>query len=230
MLTLFPRKPFTVIPSFPATFAAWSRPGPTAAGWAALCLAVAVGLPAGLRGASATKVTLDARQIAQAALVTLPAPPAWKAAEKNAAWTAEDIKAEFGRITSSPPRINLTRAKLIRPDHAWLVAFNGWFRGLQKPLKIRFEDQAFDCDDFANTFVAFADLLALRSGQSDGSVCVGWASVNYRVAFAGIRRGTAHAVAIVGTSQGLFIVEPQDGTMVSLREFPNRDSIEDVYF
>ena len=196
-----------------------------AAPWAALVLAA---LP--LRAAEAARVVLDPRQLARAALITLPPPPAWKPAATNATWTAEDLRAQFAQITSSPPRISLAREKLIRPDHDWLVAFNGWFRSLQKPLKIHFEDQAFDCDDFANTYVAFADLLALRSGQSDGSVCVGWATVNYRVAFAGIRRGTAHAVAIIGTSRGLYIVEPQDGTMVSLREFPNRDTIEEVFF
>jgi hypothetical protein len=110
-----------------------------------------------------------------------------------------------------------------------MTKFKGWFRTLEKPLKIRFEDQLWDCDNYANCFVSFADLLALKSGETRGSLCVGWATVFYRRPFAGIRSG-AHAVVIVGTSQGLYIIEPQDGTMVALKDFPNRDTIEAVYF
>ena len=55
------------------------------------------------------------------------------------------------------------RSKLLRADHRWLVDFKGWFRSVQKPLKIHFEDQLFDCDNYANCFVAFADLLGLHS-------------------------------------------------------------------
>jgi ligand-binding sensor domain-containing protein len=35
---------------------------------------------------------------------------------------------------------------------------------------------------------------------------------------------------IVGTSKGLFVIEPQDGTIAALKDFPNRNTIESVYF
>ncbi len=167
--------------------------------------------------------------LAQTALLTLPAPPAWDAAAATTVWTIEDLTAEFAKVTDTPPQINYIRARFLRPDHAWMTKFKGWFRTLEKPLKIRFEDQLWDCDNYANCFVSFADLLALKSGETRGSLCVGWATVFYRRPFAGIRSG-AHAVVIVGTSQGLYIIEPQDGTMVALKDFPNRDTIEAVYF
>ena len=64
--------------------------------------------------------------------------------------------------------------------------------------------------------VTFADLLALKSGETRGTFCIGWATVYYRRPFAGVRGG-AHAIVIVGTSKGLFVIEPQDGTIAALQ-------------
>lgn len=176
------------------------------------------------------KIVPDFAAIARGALVTLPAPPSWEGNREVAVWTVDDLKAEFAKLTDTPPRINSLRSQFLRSDHTWLVAFNRWFRTAQKPLKMHFQDQVWDCDNYANCFVAFADLLALRAGELRGSLCIGWATVSYQYPFAGIRAGTAHAVVIVGTSKGLFVLEPQGGMLVSLREFPNRDTIEEVFF
>jgi hypothetical protein len=179
---------------------------------------------------SVGRIVPDLATLARQALISLPPPPAWGKNHDSTVWTVDEIKTEFGKITDTPPRVNSIRGKLVRADHRWLVDFKGWFRSVQKPLKIHFEDQLFDCDNYANCFVAFADLLALQAGESRGSFCIGWATVHYRNRFAGIRAGGAHAVVMVGTTQGLFVLEPQDGTMVALRDFPNRHTIEEVYF
>lgn len=176
-------------------------------------------------GPGATETAALARQV----FVTLPKPPAWDQAAPATLWTIEDIQAEFARVTKTPPQVNFVRTKFLQPDHAWMTRFKAWFGNLEKPLKMRFEDQLWDCDNYANCFVAFADLLALRAGETRGAFCVGWAAVYYQRPFAGVRSGP-HAVVIVGTQRGLFVVEPQDGSMVALREFPNRDTIEAVYF
>jgi hypothetical protein len=178
----------------------------------------------------AGRIVPDLTALARQALITLPPPPVWEKNHNATVWTIEEVKAEFARVTDTPPRVNSVRAALLRAEHGWLVDFKGWFRSVQKPLKIHFEDQLFDCDNYANCFVAFADLLALKAGESRGSFCIGWATVYYRNAFAGIRAGGAHAIVIVGSSKGIFVLEPQDGTMVALRDFPNRNTIEEVYF
>jgi len=179
--------------------------------------------------ADAGHMLADVAALVRRAMVTLPAPPAWAPAAPVTVWTVDEIKAEFAKVTSTPPQVNFVRTTFLRPDQAWLVRFKGWFRALEKPLKLRFEDQLWDCDNYANCFVAFADLLTLQSGETRGALCVGWATVYYQRPFAGINGG-AHAVAVAGTSQGLYIIEPQDGTMVALRDYPNRDTIEAVYF
>lgn len=181
-------------------------------------------------GTRAGRIKPDFTALARETVVTLPPPPPWDAAAPATVWTIDDVKAELAKVTDTPPRVNFLRPKLLRPDHGQMVDFTGWFRTLEKPLKIRFVDQLWDCDNYANCFVAFADLLALKAGETRGSIAIGWATVFYRFGFAGIRPGGAHAVVIVGTSKGLHIIEPQDGTMVALRDFPNRHTIEEVYF
>ena len=154
-----------------------------------------------------------------------PPPPAWSAADAPGLWTVEEIRAAFARATDTPPQINHVRSEFLRPSADWLREFKGWFAKLERPLRLRFEGEQWDCDNF----VTFADLLVLRAGEARGTLGVGWATVYYRRPFAGIKGG-AHAVAIAATSDGLFVIEPQDGTMVPLEKFPNRDTIEAVYF
>lgn len=172
----------------------------------------------------------DFAELARQAAVVLPPPPPWAPPPEARLWTIDEVKAELARVTDTPPRVNMLRPRVLRPDHRWLVDFKGWFRAVQKPLKLRFQDQVWDCDDYANCFVAFADLLGMKSGETRGALCVGWATVYYRRPFAGIRAGGAHAIVIVATAQGLHVLEPQDGTLVALRDFPNRDTIEEINF
>ena len=163
-------------------------------------------------------------------LLRLPAPPAWSAGESATLWTVDDVRAAFARATDTPPEITQPDAGLLVPSIAWLRRYNDWFDKLERPLRLRFEDQQWDCDNYAHCFVTFADLLAMRAGEKRGALAVGWASVLYRHPFAGIGAGTAHAVVVVAASDGLYVIEPQNGTMISLEKFPNRDSIAAVYF
>jgi len=215
-------KPCT--PAYPA----WTGGFVRAVACGALILAAAMDQARG--DSSVGRIKPDFAALAREAMVTLPPPPPWDPLQTATVWTIDDVTAEFAKVTDTPPRVNFLRTKLLRPDHAQLVEFKGWFHKAERPLKIRFVDQLWDCDNYAGCFVAFADLLALKAGETRGSVCIGWASVFYRFGFAGVHAGGGHAVVIVGTSQGLFIIEPQDGTMVALRDFPNRHTIEEVYF
>jgi len=197
---------------------------------AAMAIAGMFGWSAGMRAEPVGNIVPDFAAITRNALVSLPPPPSWELNRISSFWTVEDVRVEFARLTDTPPRVTSVRSNLLRADHAWAVAFKKWFLAAQKPLKMHYQHQLWDCDNYANGFVAFANLLALKAGEMRGSFCVGWATVSYQRAFAGIRAGGAHAVVIVGTSQGLFVLEPQDGTMVALKNFPNRDTIEEVFF
>lgn len=193
----------------------------------AACLLAAASSFAGTERSG--RLSPDVESLARGAFVRLPPPPAWSEADAAGLWTVEEIRAAFARATDTPPQINHVRSEFLRPSAGWLREFKGWFAKLERPLRLRFEGEQWDCDNYANCFVTFADLLVLRAGEGRGTLGVGWATVYYKHPFAGIKGG-AHAVAIAATSEGLLVIEPQDGTMVPLEKFPNRDTIEAVYF
>lgn len=214
-----PSRPFRCSPARVRGWRVW------VVGWVLLAVMGTWAWAAGLG-----RIVPDVVALKSLPTTVLPAPPPWDSGGKATLWTIDEIKAEFAKNTDTPPRVNFLRPIFLRPEHGQLVDFKAWFRSLEKPLKIRFVDQLWDCDNYVSCFVAFADLLGLRAGERRGSLCIGWATVNYRYRFAGVRAGTAHAVVVVGTSKGLFIIEPQDGTMVALRDFPNRHTMEEVNF
>lgn len=197
-------------------------------GWRTGLCVLALALHAG--AADVGRAAPDFAALAKRALVTLPPPPAWIAAAGAPSWSVDEVQAEFAKFTDTPPRVNMLRTRLLRPDQRWMTEFVRWFRAVQKPLKIEFHDQAWDCDDYADCFTAFADLLVMKAGGSHSGLCIGRASVYYQRAFKGVRANTAHALVMVGTSEGFFLIDPQDGMTVALREFPNRNTIEEVNF
>ena len=175
------------------------------------------------------RIVPDVAALAGQPTTLLPPPPSWVVGPSASLWTVEQVIAELKGATTKPPPIYYARESFVRPDYTWLVAFVKWFRKLSKPLNMRYKDELFDCDKFSRCFVAFADLLAQKGGEFRGSVDVGWAVVFNEQAFAGIEAGGMHAVVIVGTSQGLFVVEPQNGEMVPFHDYPNKNHLAAVY-
>lgn len=204
------------------------RPG--AFFWRGLAAALAGAAAAPAIGRPADRIVPNLEALASHPATVLPPPPEWIAGPQTSVWTIEDIEAELKKVTVKPPPINHGLPTFVRPDHRWLTAFISWFRRLDKPLKIRPQDELWNCANYARCFVAFADLLAQKGGETRGSICVGWAVVFNRVSFGNIAAGEMHAIVIVGTSDGLFAIEPQNGTMIALRDYPNRDEFTELNF
>ncbi len=175
-------------------------------------------------------VVPDLEALARLPMINLPPPPAWPSTQSGTSWTIDDIKAEFEKVTDRPLVINYVRTSFVRPDHKWLVAYTRWFNQLNKALKLVFKEQVWDCDNYSRSFVAFADMLALRAGEARGSICVSWATVANREAFGEIYGSEtgSHALVVVGTTQGLFVIEPQNGKMAALGDYPNRDAFHEL--
>ncbi len=192
-------------------------------------LLLALGTPFPAAAAEIEYLVPDLAALARRPMTELPAPPPWVAVASPNLWKIEEVAAAFRQATPRPPQINYVRSAFVRLDYHWLVAYVDWFAHLREPLKIHFSDEQFDCDKFSRCFTAFADLLAKKGGEKRGSIAVGWAIVFNDQPFAGIAAGISHSVVIVGTNEGLFVVEPQNGTISALRDYPNRDSLLAVY-
>ena len=193
-----------------------------------LALALALGVPALVAGAPIERIVPNLAALSRQPMTALPPPPLWVCGSQTALWTVEDVAAEFRKVTATPPQIVHGALAFVRPDHRWLVAYARWFQLLGKPLNLHYQDELFNCVNYSRCFVAFADLLAQDGGEGRGSICVGWATVFNQNSFAGVPAGGAHAIVIAGTSEGLFVVEPQTGTIVALRDYPNRDELAEM--
>ena len=199
--------------------------------WAGLLLALA--LAGACRGEAETAhLEPDIVALGRQVMVTLPPAPAYALGASGGLWSVDEISAQVARITDHAPTINSNALSFVRPEHRWLVSFNAWFMQLQKALKIKYKDGTFECGDFARCYVAFANMVALSGGERRGSICVAWGTVGNARDFGGVSGGSVggHAVVIVGTSEGLFVVEPQTGVMAPMREYPNRDTFEELNF
>lgn len=196
-----------------------------------LVMALALGGAVGGRASEAVEqVKPDLAALARLRQVTLPPLPEYVRDPAVKLWTVDEITAEFSKVTDRVPTVNSASEAFVRPDHRWLVSFNAWFMRLQKSLKLDFRNQVWDCDDFARCFVAFANMAALHAGETRGSICAGWATVANSHSFGGVQGSSigGHAIVVVGTSAGLFVIEPQSGDMAALSEYPNRDGFADV--
>jgi len=193
-----------------------------------IALTLALGIHALATAGTVERIVPDLAALSRQPVTVLPLPPPWAAGPQTALWTVDDVAAEFRKITATPPQIIHGAPTFVRPDHRWLAAYVRWFQKLGKPLHLHYQEELFNCVNYSRCFVAFANLIAQSGGETRGSICVGWAIVFNQYSFAGARAGGAHAIVIVGTSEGLFVIEPQDGTMVALRSYPNRNELTEM--
>ncbi len=193
-----------------------------------LVLALALGVPVLGVGAPIERIVPNVEALSRQPMTSLPPPPLWASGPQTALWTVDDVAAEFRKVTATPPQIVHGSLGFVRPDHRWFLAYVRWFQLLGRPLNLHYQDELFNCVNYSRCFVAFADLLAQNGGEMRGSICVGWATVFNQNSFGGVPAGGGHAIVIAGTSEGLFVVEPQTGTMVALRDYPNRDELAEM--
>lgn len=121
------------------------------------------------------------------------------------------------------PQINVSAAKdarFIKVPASILPAAIAWTLALQRQLG-GFRPESRDCDDFADVFDLAISWMAARACL-DAAPLVGSISVECRYSYAGIPAVGAHALNVVDTNLGLFVVEPQNGTHCPLESYPNR--------
>ncbi|MBI2516479.1 MAG: hypothetical protein HYV95_06135 [Opitutae bacterium] len=160
------------------------------------------------------------------AYTTVPRVPAFTAAVSArggpVVLTLDQIRAQFIAAGANWPVMWHRSSDFLVADHDWLRRFLEWQRYFHWRSDDRYRREVFDCDDFTVRMMAFADLALLRAGAPARPVLIGRLVVRSRHVWANIRAGGLHEVILCATDRGLHVVEPQNGTIIPLADYPNR--------
>ena len=153
----------------------------------------------------------------------VPEIPAFEAATgKSAVLTLDQVRARFTAAGANWPIMRHRSKEFVVLDHGWLHRFLEWQQHFRWKFDFEYQAELMDCDDFSLGMVAFVDLAMLRSGSQSSAALVGRLVVHQAVTWANVSAGALHEVVLVATGRGLFVVEPQNGQMVELENYPNR--------
>lgn len=157
--------------------------------------------------------------------------------------TRKDITAELRMVTGidlhergqNPlppplPRLSCRFESYSVIDHDWMTELLDWVRLEEKHLGLNFRAETWDCDDFSIMANAMADLAQLKSSQHHPPHLIGRLIVGQANAWAGVPAGGTHELVIFRSGRAWWVAEPQNGTMASLWEYPNRRHIREILF
>jgi hypothetical protein len=114
-----------------------------------------------------------------------------------------------------------TDASYVRVKHDYFLEFNKWFIGATKRFYRKDLGDGYDCDNFAHLYKSLLATAAYKN-SSKREVLAGVIFVAQREAFGGIKGGEYnHALNLIGTEKGWFVIEPQTGKMCELKDYPN---------
>lgn len=119
------------------------------------------------------------------------------------------------------------------PTHNSFVRYNNSIREFAKQF-LRWKREGFDCDNFALLFKAFADVASLNQSVDalypiTRQLPIAKIYVNNKNPWAGVSDGH-HALNIILTDKGLFVLEPQNGIYILAKDYPNRMYVYDIDF
>lgn len=114
--------------------------------------------------------------------------------------------------------------------HGWMTDLLWWYRSFLFELGLTYEREIWDCDDFSRTAAGMASLSVYISGYGGFECPIGWINVLNKNPWAGVKGVGVHELLLVVTDEGIFVTEPQNGAMVHLSDYPNREYIREVVF
>lgn len=105
-----------------------------------------------------------------------------------------------------------------------------WFTESVDKYDLTYQKEKWDCDDFSRLANAMADLARVKSNYLGPPQLIGRLVVAQVAAWAGTPAGGNHELIIFRSGAAWWVAEPQNGTMVSLWDYPNRRHIREIYF
>jgi hypothetical protein len=118
-------------------------------------------------------------------------------------------------------------------DYYFFRKFNNWFNKLlfeNGLLSLGENGEALDCENYAMLYKSTMSLANLKSGNKN-ELAVGIVVVRQMNEFARIpATGGLHAVNLVMTNKGWYIVEPQTNQFILLEDYPNQEYVQYIIF
>lgn len=168
--------------------------------------------------------------------IAIPVPPPFRPAltadKKPQVATIAAIKEDFREHNRNLNKFvynpNLNEIGVIVPDGIWLKQLVGTYQAMIGQFTIKPEADTWDCENYSSLLNALATLNLWQQGYTKTRAAIGWLRVNARESWAGIPVGM-HSLMFAVTVEGIYIIEPQNGSYTKLTEYPNRQFIEEVY-
>jgi len=118
--------------------------------------------------------------------------------------------------------------KFIIPDTNWVHDLFDMYEEYIRSSHMRPQQDTWDCENYATLLNSFASIRLWRAGYLDTRLALGWMRIQGKYPWAGIP-DAIHALIFAITSEGILVIEPQNGQFTMLKSYPNRAYIEEVY-
>ena len=116
----------------------------------------------------------------------------------------------------------------IIPDTNWLHDLVDTYEAFLRHNHLRPEQDTWDCENYSILLNSFASIRLWQAGYYDTRLALGWMRVQAKYPWAGIP-DAIHALIFAVTSEGILVIEPQNGAYTMLEDYPNKGTIEEVY-
>ena len=116
----------------------------------------------------------------------------------------------------------------IIPDTNWLHDLVDTYEEFLRHNHIHPEQDTWDCENYSILLNSFASIRLWQAGYYDTRLALGWMRVQAKYPWAGIP-DAIHALIFAVTSEGILVIEPQNGAYTLLEDYPNKETIEEVY-
>lgn len=147
----------------------------------------------------------------------------------NGIVSADEFKNFFTSQSKSSPtfRLNSTHYRVV--NYRWMEAFIDWYEFVLKAVGLSYKPEIWDCENYSIGLQAYASLAAVKADAFSEDILVGWLIVRNIHKWAGVSSRGNHAIAFFKSDKGIFVVEPQNGTITHLEKYPNAKYILEVF-
>lgn len=118
--------------------------------------------------------------------------------------------------------------QFILPRHRWLKELLAVYDTMLNEINVDAKADTWDCENFSSFLNAFATVRIWKSEYYDTRGAIGWMRVDAKKEWAGLPP-VMHALVFAVTEYGLLVIEPQNGQMVKLKDYPNKEFIQEVF-